>query len=141
MENAKATWQENQSLFYLNLRNAGKEQKTLLLILCMTEKITQVIDMMINVERFECEDKYEAEKLAGLTGLQKDHSTYIRDISDVIENEIIVILKDRTSHCVLMKDSNNAERLNRLLSDVLQGKKTISQSSYRDYITEIVLSE
>jgi hypothetical protein len=96
---------------------------------------------MINIEKFECEDKYEAEKLAGLTGLQKDHQTYIRDISDVIENEVVVVLKDRTSHCVLMKDNNNAERLNRLLSDVLQGKKTISQSSYRDYITEIVLSE
>ncbi len=96
---------------------------------------------MINIEKFECEDKYEAEKLAGLTGLQKDHHTYIRDISDVIENEVVVVLKDRTSHCVLMKDNNNAERLNRLLSDVLQGKKTISQSGYRDYITEIVLSE
>jgi hypothetical protein len=106
----------------------------------MTEKITQVINM-INIERFECEDKYEAEKLAGLTGLQKDHHTYIRGISDVIENEVVVVLKDRTSHCVLMKDNNNAERLNRLLSDVLQGKKTVSQSSYRDHITEIVLSE
>ena len=96
---------------------------------------------MINIERFECEDKYEAEKLAGLTGLQKDHHNFILDISDVIENEVVVVLKDRTSHCVLMKDNNNAERLNRLLSDVLQGKKTVSQSSYRDHITEIVLSE
>ena len=110
----------------------------MLQILCMTEKITQV--NMINIERFECEDKYEAEKLAGLMGLQKDHH-YIRDISDVIENEVVIVLKDGTSHCVLMKDNNNAERLNRLLSDVLQGKKTASQSSYRDHITEIVLSE
>ena len=106
----------------------------------MTEKITQVINM-INIERFECEDRYEAEKLAGLTGLQKDLCTYIRDILDVIENEVVVVLKDRTSHCILMKDDNNAERLNRLLSDVLQGKKTVYQSSYHDHITEIVLSE
>jgi len=96
---------------------------------------------MINIERFECEDKYEAEKLASLTGLQNDRCTYIRDISDVIENEVVVVLKDRTSHCVLMKDNNNAERLNRLLCDVLQGKKTVSQSSYHDHVTEIVLSE
>jgi hypothetical protein len=106
----------------------------------MTEKITRVINM-INIERFECEDKYEAEKLASLTGLQKDHCTHIHDISDVIENEVVVVLKDRTSHCVLMKDSNNAERLNRLLSDLLQGKRTVSQSSYHDHVTEIVLSE
>ena len=96
---------------------------------------------MVNIERFECEDKYEAEKLAGLTGLQKDRWTYIRDISDVIENEVVVVLKDRTSHCIIMKDNNNAERLNRFLSDMLEGKKTVSQSSYHDHVTEIVLLE
>ena len=96
---------------------------------------------MVNIERFECEDKYEAEKLAGLTGLQKDRWTYIRDISDVRENEVVVVLKDRTSHCIIMKDNNNAERLNRFLSDMLEGKKTVSQSSYHDHVTEIVLLE
>ena len=96
---------------------------------------------MINIERFECEDKYEAEKLASLTGLQKGQSTYVRDISDVIESEIVVILKDGTSHCVLMKDNDTAKRLNRLLSDVVQGKKIISHSSFHDYTAEIVLSE
>ena len=96
---------------------------------------------MINVERFECEDKYEAEKLASLTGSAKDQSTYIRDILDVIENEIVVILKDRTCHCVLMKDNDTAKRLNRLLSDLLQGKKIISQSRYHDCTIEIVMSE
>ena len=96
---------------------------------------------MINIERFECEDKYEAEKLASWTGLQKDQSTYIRDILDVIENEIVVILKDRTCHCVLMKDNDTAKRLNRLLSDVVQGKKIISQSRYYDCTIEIVMSE
>jgi len=96
---------------------------------------------MINVERFECEDKYEAEKLASLTGSAKDQSTYIRDILDVIENEIVVILKDRTCHCVLMKDNDTAKRLNRLLSDLVQGKKIISQSRYHDCTIEIVMSE
>jgi hypothetical protein len=96
---------------------------------------------MINIERFECEDKYEAEKLASLIGLQKDQSTYIRDILDVLENELVVILKDRTSHCVLMKDNDTAKRLNRLLSDVVQGKKIISQSRYYDCTIEIVMSE
>ncbi len=96
---------------------------------------------MINIEKFECEDKYEAEKLAGLTGLQKDHQTYIRDISDVIENEIVVILKDRTSHCVLMKDNDTAKKLNRLLSDVVQRRKIISQSRYHGCTIEIIMSE
>jgi hypothetical protein len=96
---------------------------------------------LVNIERFECEDKYEAEKLAGLMGLQKDRWTYICDISDVIENEVVVVLKDRTSHCIIMKDNNNAERLNRFLSDMLEGKKTVSQSSYHDHVTEIVLLE
>jgi hypothetical protein len=96
---------------------------------------------MINIERFECQDKYEAEKLASLTGLHRDHSSYIRDISDVIENEIVVILKDRTSHCVLMKDNDTAKKLNRLLSDVVQRRKIISQSRCHGCTIEIVMSE
>jgi hypothetical protein len=103
-------------------------------------KTTKAIDM-IKCERFKCADKYEAEKLASLTRLQKNHSTYIHDISDVIGDEIVVVLKDRSSHCIIMKDNATAVRLKLLLSEVLRGKKTISNGSYKDDITELVISE
>ena len=96
---------------------------------------------MTKHERFECHDEYEAEKLAGLTGWEKEHSTYIQGICDVIENELIVILKDSSSHCILMKDNDTAARLSRLLSEVVQGKKTIFQSSYQNCTTELIVFE
>ena len=49
------------------------------------------------IETFECEDNYEAEKLAGLLAVQKDNSIYVSKISGVIKNEIIIMLKDRSS--------------------------------------------
>lgn len=92
-------------------------------------------------ERFECDDIYEAEKLAGLASVQEDNSTYIHSITNVIENEIIIILKDRSCHSILMKDSSNAMRLKGLLSEIVQGKKTISKSSFEHHTTRIIIDE
>ncbi len=58
------------------------------------------------IETFECEDNYEAEKLAGLLAVQKDNSIYVSKIAGVIKNEIIIMLKDRSSHSVTLKDEN-----------------------------------
>lgn len=59
---------------------------------------------MEKIEKFECDDIYEAEKLAGLVAVQEDNSTYIHSIANVIENEIVIILKDRSCHSILLKD-------------------------------------
>ena len=92
-------------------------------------------------EKFECDDTYEAEKLSSLTAVQEDNSTYIHNIADVIENEIIIILKDKSCHSILMKDSSNAMKLKELLSQILQGKKTISESSFDHYVTKITITQ
>lgn len=96
---------------------------------------------METTEKFECDDIYEAEKLSSLTSVQEDNSTYIHNIADVIENEIIIILKDKSCHSILMKDSNNAMKLKELLSQILQGKKTISESSFDHYVTKITITQ
>jgi hypothetical protein len=96
---------------------------------------------METTEKFECDDTYEAEKLSSLTSVQEDNSTYIHNIADVIENEIIIILKDKSSHSILMKDSSNAMKLKELLLQILQGKKTISESSFDDYVTKITITQ
>jgi hypothetical protein len=96
---------------------------------------------MERTEKFECDDIYEAEKLSSLTAVQEDNSTYIHNIADVIENEIIIILKDKSCHSILMKDNRNAMKLKELLSQILQGKKTISDSSFDHYITKITITQ
>jgi hypothetical protein len=89
--------------------------------------------------KFECEDRYEAEKLAGLVSVQKDDTVYIDGIAAVIGNEIVIKLKDKSSHAVLLKDRENVDRLKSLLLDVVKGKARISSSDFAGSIAEITL--
>lgn len=93
----------------------------------------------MNVEKFECEDKYEAEKLAGFLALQKDNSTFLHGIAAIVQNEVLIILKDKSSHSVTMKDRSTAIRLKSFIEDVLVQKKRISGSNFEDYVTVITI--
>lgn len=92
------------------------------------------------IETFECEDNYEAEKLAGLLAVQKDNSIYVSKIAGVIKNEIIIMLKDRSSHSVTLKDEQNLWRLKSLVEDVIAGKKTISNCTCKNYSSEVSIA-
>lgn len=93
----------------------------------------------MNVEKFECEDKYEAEKLAAFLALQKDNGTFLQGVASIIQNEVVIILKDKSSHSVTMKDSCTAMRLKSLIEDVLVQKKRISGSNFEHCVTEITI--
>lgn len=73
----------------------------------------------------ECEDRYEAEKLASLMSVQRDGSVWIAGVGAIIRNEIVVQLKDRSSHAVVLKDSDTAERLQQLIHDVVKNRVKI----------------
>ena len=92
------------------------------------------------IETFECEDNYEAEKLAGLLAVQKDNSIYVSKISGVIKNEIIIMLKDRSSHSVTLKDEINLWRLKSLVEDVIAGKKAISDCTCKSHSSEVTIA-
>ena len=90
--------------------------------------------------KFECEDRYEAEKLAGLMSVQKDDTVYVDAVAAAIGNEIVIKLKDKSSHAVLLKDKENVDRLKSLLLDVVKGKTKIRSSDFSGSITEITLA-
>jgi hypothetical protein len=106
---------------------------------CMMEK-NMKNSSNTTTERFECGDRYEAEKLVGVTTMQENEDIHILDVAAVYENEIVIILKDRSYHSILMKDSNNAMRLRRLILEITSGKKNTFQSKFHDQIVEIVLN-
>jgi hypothetical protein len=81
----------------------------------------------MKTETFECEDSYEAEKLAGLLAVQKDNSIYVSRVAGAVKNEIIIMLKDKSSHSVTLKDEKNVLRLRSLIEDIVAGGKTISE--------------
>lgn len=91
----------------------------------------------MDVVEFECDNKYEAEKLAWLLGMRKDSRNFIQGVAAVVENEIVVTLKDRSSHSILMKDHASANRLMAFIEDLLQQKKTVREISFIDHFIEI----
>jgi hypothetical protein len=91
--------------------------------------------------KFECDDRYEAEKLASLVSVQKDDTIYIDGVAALIGNEIVIKLKDKSSHAVMLKDKEGASRLNALLLDVVDGKARIHSSDFEGLIAEITLKD
>jgi hypothetical protein len=89
--------------------------------------------------RFECEDRYEAEKLASLMSVQKDNTVWVSSIQAVIGKEIVLQLKDRSSHAVLLKDEETVVRLKSFMTDVIKGKIKIHSSDYLGSVTGITI--
>lgn len=88
---------------------------------------------------FWCDDHYEAEKLASLMSVQKDSSVWVSSVEAMVANEIVIQLKDRSSHAVLLKDEPTVGRLKSLIDDLLRGKIKIQSSSYVGSVTQIII--
>ncbi len=88
---------------------------------------------------FECDDQYEAEKLSSLMSVQKDSSVWVSGVEAMVANEIVIQLKDRSSHAVLLKDELTVARLKLLIDDLVEGKIKIQSSSYIGSVTEIII--
>lgn len=88
---------------------------------------------------FECEDNYEAEKLASLISVQKDGTVWVTGVATVIGNEVVVQLKDKSSHAVVLKSSEDAEKLRKLLSDIFLGRAVVRAIDSSDRKTKIVI--
>ena len=89
--------------------------------------------------KFECDDRYEAEKLASLVSIQKDDTVYVDDVAAVVGNEIVIKLKDRSSHAIQLKNKENVDRLKSLLLAVVEGKIRILSSDFSGSLAEITL--
>ncbi|HEU0143227.1 MAG TPA: hypothetical protein VFQ47_00440 [Nitrososphaera sp.] len=87
--------------------------------------------------KFECDDHYEAEKLASLMSVQKDNTVWVSGVEAVVGNEIVIQLKDRSSHAVLLKDEQTVVRFKSFITDLMNGKIKIQSSVCLGSITEI----
>ena len=53
--------------------------------------------------KISCEDKYESQKLSSLLFIKDSNETYITKILNIIDNEVVVELKDKSAHSVLLQ--------------------------------------
>ena len=85
-----------------------------------------------------CQDKYEAEKLANLIFIKDGQETFITEILNVVENEIVVLLKDKSAHSILLKDNKEVESFADFIQSVIEKQHKIVNTSIFENMVEIV---
>ena len=84
-----------------------------------------------------CQDKYEAQKLASLIFIKEGKETFIIEILDVIDNEIIISLKDKSAHSVLLQDSKQVNIFTDFIQSVIEKKQKILDTQTNENDVEI----
>lgn len=62
------------------------------------------------------------EKLKSLFSRQKDDSVFVMDVENLIDNELIIKLKDKSCHSITLKNKENANSLFMLIKKIKDGK-------------------
>jgi hypothetical protein len=88
-------------------------------------------------KRIVCEDKYEAQKLSSLIYVKDNKETFVSGILEIIDNEIIVSLKDKSAHSILLKDKLEAESFADFIQSVIEQTSRITNTEVIENIVEI----
>ena len=84
-----------------------------------------------------CQDKYDAQKRAGLIFVKESMETCITEILNVIENEIVISVKDKSAHSVILKDNNQAVNFVDFIQSVVEKKHKITDVLIIDNVVKI----
>jgi hypothetical protein len=84
-----------------------------------------------------CTDNYEAQKLASLIYVKDDKEIFINGILDIIENEIVISLKDKSAHSVLLQDRVQADIFADFIQSVIDNVHTIIDTKVIENVVEI----
>lgn len=88
--------------------------------------------------KVSCEDKYECQKLASLIFIKDANETYVTKILNIIENEVVLELKDKSAHSVLLKDKNQVEIFADFIQSVVEGNHKIISTKIFNQNIEIL---
>ena len=84
-----------------------------------------------------CQDKYESQKLAALIFVKESMETCITEILNVIENEIVLSVKDKSAHSVILKDDNQVMNFVDYMQSVVEKKHKITDTQIIDNVVKI----
>ena len=85
-----------------------------------------------------CEDKYEAQKLASLIFIKEGKETYITSILNIIKNELVISLKDKSAHSILFKDEIQVEKFADFIQSVLEKEHSLESTKVTEHDVKIV---
>ena len=93
---------------------------------------------MDKVTRFECLDSYETEKLGSMLLPDKDSVHFVIEVIKIVDNEIVLMLKDKSCHAVLMKDNINAVKLREFVRELMLGPIIVTRTFGQEDILNVV---
>jgi hypothetical protein len=88
-------------------------------------------------KRIICEDQYEAQKLASLIYVKDNKETFVGGILEIIDNEVIISLKDKSAHSILLKDKLEAESFADFIQSVVEKTNKITDTKVIENIVEM----
>lgn len=88
-------------------------------------------------KKISCMDNYEAQKLASLIYIKEDKEIFINGILEIIENEIVISLKDKSAHSILFKDRLESESFADFIQSVIDNVDKITKTEVLGEIVEI----
>ncbi len=88
-------------------------------------------------KRIICEDVYEAQKLASLIYIKDNNETFITGILQIIENELVISLKDKSAHSILLKDKKEAESFADFIQSVIENVDNLLDATVTGNVVEI----
>lgn len=88
-------------------------------------------------KKITCEDSYEAQKLSSLIFVKDENETFITGILEIIENEIIITIKDKSAHSILFNNKTEAETFADFIQSVIENSHKITNTQVVDNIVEI----
>ncbi len=91
--------------------------------------------------KFICQDSYEAEKLTSIFALQKDNTLFVSNIVRIIDNEVVVKLKDGSHHSIMFKDKINSYKLEQFFSELLSRKGQVTDTKYVGEVAFVSITE
>ncbi|MBA4452695.1 MAG: hypothetical protein H2B00_01155 [Nitrosopumilaceae archaeon] len=87
--------------------------------------------------KISCEDKYETQKLASLIFIKDSNETFVTKILNIVENEVVIELKDKSAHSVLLKDNVQVEKFADFIQSVVEKEQKIVSTKIFDTEVEI----
>ena len=85
-----------------------------------------------------CQDKYEAQKLANLIFVNDTKETYVTESLNVVENEGVLSIKDKSAHSIILVDSDQVLLFTDFVQSVIEKKQKIVQTEIAENSVKIV---
>ena len=84
-----------------------------------------------------CQDKYESQKLASLIFVKEGNETFITEVLNVFDNEVVFSIKDKSAHSVLFRDKDQVDLFIDFIQSIVDMGHKILDAATDDAVVKI----